>query len=108
MMPTKGHYLLSVLERMNLVHHWVQPNHDRLPQKAGFPQSKITEIFGAWSDSRNPVIKDKDFGSPKAACVNSLNKWEKDVDVCLCIGNSLCGIMTDSVAQAASDKNNSL
>ena len=37
------------------VGNWVQQNHDRLSQKAGFPQEKLNEINGAWGDNKNCV-----------------------------------------------------
>ena len=36
--------------------HWVQQNHDGLPQKAGYPQQHLNEIHGAWFDPSNPVV----------------------------------------------------
>lgn len=107
--PTKAHHILSYLyHKERLVQHWIQPNHDRLAQKAGFPQVALTEVFGAWGDSRNPTIRDKDFGSPKAESANSLMRQEDKVEVCLCVGNSLSGIQSDSIAQVASDNHNGL
>ncbi|CAK9002364.1 unnamed protein product [Durusdinium trenchii] len=37
----------------HLLLNWVQQNHDRLAQKAGFPQAKLNEIHGAWGDTKN-------------------------------------------------------
>eukprot|EP00961_Rhodomonas_salina_P112301 1511445-Rhodomonas_salina.1 len=48
--PTLGHHVCAALESKGLVHHWVQQNHDRLAQKAGFPQERLNEIHG-----RTPV-----------------------------------------------------
>jgi hypothetical protein len=39
--PTYAHKVISKLEESGLLHHYVQQNHDGLPQKAGFPQEKI-------------------------------------------------------------------
>ena len=36
--------------------HWLQQNHDRLAQKAGFPQAQLNEIHGAWGDRKNRVL----------------------------------------------------
>ena len=55
--PTFAHCVLAALERKGYLHHYVQQNHDGLPQKAGFPQEKINEIHGAWFDPSNPVVK---------------------------------------------------
>jgi NAD-dependent SIR2 family protein deacetylase len=107
--PTLAHHILAYLcEKKGYIDHWVQPNHDRLAQKAGFSQGNITEYFGAWSDSRNPVVKDKDFGSPKAEAHISFEEQVENVKVCLCIGNSLSGIQSDMIAQNASDVSNGL
>lgn len=43
---------LVALSKKGWVHHWLQQNHDGLPQKAGFPQEKINEVHGAWFDPR--------------------------------------------------------
>merc|ERR1712072_1445477 len=53
--PTVAHCVLAAMEKKGLVHHWLQQNHDRLAQKAGFPQAKLNEIHGAWGDDKNPV-----------------------------------------------------
>eukprot|EP01052_Picozoa_sp_SAG31_P086321 SAG31_NODE_46961_length_252_cov_0.679739_1_plen_65_part_10 len=37
-LPTFGHHMLAALEGKDMLHHWLQQNHDRLAQKAGFPQ----------------------------------------------------------------------
>jgi hypothetical protein len=38
------------MHRTGLLHHWLQQNHDRLAQKAGFPQAALNEIHGAWGE----------------------------------------------------------
>uniref|UniRef100_A0A7S4G2K5 protein acetyllysine N-acetyltransferase n=1 Tax=Eutreptiella gymnastica TaxID=73025 RepID=A0A7S4G2K5_9EUGL len=53
--PAQSHHCLAALERKGHVKHWLQQNHDRLAQKAGFPQAKLNEIHGAWGDDKNPV-----------------------------------------------------
>jgi len=45
--PTATHFALTALHQRNLIHSWVQQNHDGLPQKAGFhpiPSCCILEI----------------------------------------------------------------
>merc|ERR1711881_9735 len=36
--PTVAHCIMAELNKQNLLHGWVQQNHDRLPQKAGYKQ----------------------------------------------------------------------
>lgn len=45
--PTAAHCVLATLWRKKLLQHWLQQNHDRLAQKAGFPQTSLNEIHGA-------------------------------------------------------------
>jgi NAD-dependent SIR2 family protein deacetylase len=46
--PTLAHRVLAALHKAGRLHHWVQQNHDGLPQKAGFPPEHLNEIHGAW------------------------------------------------------------
>lgn len=94
--PTFTHHALGLLGRRNLLHGWVQQNHDGLPQKAGFPQELINEIHGSWFDPSNPVVK---------YCGNLHDRsfpWmEEDADtadLCLVLGTSLGGLNADQVA----------
>ena len=34
----------------------LQQNHDRLAQKAGFPQTKLNEIHGAWVSAQRSTV----------------------------------------------------
>ena len=52
-----AHHCMVLLHEENLLHYWVQQNHDGLPQKAGFPQERMNEIHGAWFDPSNPVVQ---------------------------------------------------
>ena len=45
--PSLSHRALASLERCGFVHHCVTLNHDRLAQKAGFPQHQLNEVAGA-------------------------------------------------------------
>eukprot|EP00913_Durusdinium_trenchii_P029008 g27199.t1 len=54
--PTTSHRFFVALWRKKLLHHWVQQNHDGLPQKAGYPQHALNEIHGSWFDPSNPVV----------------------------------------------------
>merc|ERR1711988_1587410 len=55
--PTVAHFVMAELNRQDLLHGWVQQNHDGLPQKAGYRQEDINEIHGSWFDPSNPVVK---------------------------------------------------
>merc|ERR1711998_767448 len=90
------------MEKHGHVHHWLQQNHDRLAQKAGYPQEKLNEIHGAWQDSKNPVVKMS--GSLRKDMYEWLEEWEEKVEVCLTVGSSLCGMRSDSMAQEAADR----
>lgn len=89
------------MQNANYVHHWVNQNHDRLPQKAGFPQEHINEIHGAWGDSKNPVVKMS--GSLRADLYEWFEEWCEKVDVCLALGTSLCGMGADELPIAAAN-----
>jgi len=96
--PTYSHHMLAALQRAGHVHHWLQQNHDRLAQKAGFPQSKINEIHGAWGDHLNRVkMMDDDLRADLGAW---MQEWEDKAELCLALGTSLCGMTADCVALA--------
>ena len=42
--PTRAHRILAALHEAGHLKHWVQQNHDSLPQKAGYPQHALNEI----------------------------------------------------------------
>mmetsp|Transcript_12939 Transcript_12939/g.34530 ORF Transcript_12939/g.34530 Transcript_12939/m.34530 type:complete len:209 (+) Transcript_12939:2741-3367(+) len=44
--PTQAHRVLAGLERVGLLHQWINQNHDGLAQKATFPQERLVEIHG--------------------------------------------------------------
>merc|ERR1712159_644818 len=96
--PTVAHCVLAALQRKKLVHHWLQQNHDRLAQKAGFPQAKLNEIHGAWGDDKNPVKMMDD--TLRADLWEWMAQWEGRADLCMALGTSLCGMAADCVAQA--------
>lgn len=97
--PTPSHHVLACMHKKKMIQHWVNQNHDRLPQKAGFPPTAINEIHGAWGDAKNPVVKMS--GSLRADLNDWLEEWEEKVDVCLAVGTSLCGMNADRIAVAA-------
>lgn len=102
MRPTYGHHVLAALSHHKLVHHWLQQNHDRLAQKAGFPQERINEIHGAWGDDKNPVKMMDD--SLREDLLEWMHQWTKGADMCLALGTTLCGMNADQVAQACADR----
>eukprot|EP01098_Paradermamoeba_levis_P016805 TRINITY_DN930_c0_g1_i2.p1 TRINITY_DN930_c0_g1~~TRINITY_DN930_c0_g1_i2.p1 ORF type:complete len:378 (-),score=113.12 TRINITY_DN930_c0_g1_i2:277-1410(-) len=101
-LPTKAHHALTQLERQNLLHAYVQQNHDGLPQKSGFPQEKINEIHGAWFDPSNPVVQFS--GSLRTDLFESMLELEAKTDLCLCLGTSLSGMNADRMARTPAKK----
>lgn len=101
-LPTKTHFALGALAKHGLVHGWVQQNHDGLPQKAGFPQENINEIYGSWYDPSNPVVLYS--GTLK----NDSYPWMRDdaatADLVIVVGTSLGGLNADQVATRAADR----
>mmetsp|Transcript_7631 Transcript_7631/g.17580 ORF Transcript_7631/g.17580 Transcript_7631/m.17580 type:complete len:382 (-) Transcript_7631:59-1204(-) len=100
--PTYAHHVLAALERAGHLKHYVQQNHDGLPQKAGFPQEKINEIHGAWFDPANPVVKFS--GSLRGDLFQWMKTMEEEVDLCLCLGTSLSGMNADRMADTPARK----
>jgi len=102
--PTYAHCVLTCMERAGLLHHYVQQNHDGLPQKSGFPQSKINEIHGAWFDPSNPVVQ---FGGNlRSDLFDWLLEAEQRIDLCLCLGTSLSGMNADRIAKTPAKRSN--
>lgn len=85
-----------------LVHHWIQQNHDGLPQKAGFPQGELNEIHGSWYDPSNPVVKMS--GYLRSDLIEWLEVEQERADLVLCLGTSLSGMRADSVATTAAQR----
>ena len=100
--PTYSHHALAALSRKNLVHHWLQQNHDRLAQKAGYPQSKLNEIHGAWGDNKNRVKMMDDSLRPDLC--TWMEQWQDRTDLCIAAGTSLCGMYSDCVAESATER----
>lgn len=100
--PTFAHYALSELYNQGVLKHWVQQNHDGLPQKAGYPQSALNEIHGAWFDPSNPVVP------MNGSLRDDLHDWmleeEERADLVLTMGTSLCGMNADRVVSTCSEK----
>jgi NAD-dependent SIR2 family protein deacetylase len=94
-LPSYAHRAITGLFHAGHLKHWVQQNHDGLPQKAGFPQSHINEIHGAWYAPDNPVIPMS--GNLRGDYFEWLLEWEKKTDLCLAVGTSLAGMNADRV-----------
>ena len=102
--PTLAHHALAALQQKGRIQHWLQQNHDRLAQKAGFPQAKINEVHGAWGDDYNPVVlMDGELRPDMAAWMEA---WATEADLVIAVGTTLCGMYADCVAQAAASGRN--
>jgi len=100
--PTFTHYALTFMFEMGLVHSWVHQGYDGLPQKAGFPQEYINEIYGSLYDPSNPVVKSSGSLHPGA------RRWMEDdaetADLVLVLGTTLQGLPADQVATLAANR----
>ena len=100
--PTLAHRVLVSLYRAGYLKHWVQQNHDGLPQKAGFPQHALNEIHGAWFDPSNPVVPMS--GVLRSDLFQWMLDWEQKTDLVLAMGSSLCGMNADRVTTTCAKK----
>jgi NAD-dependent SIR2 family protein deacetylase len=100
--PAYGHRALVSLFNAGYLKHWVQQNHDGLPQKAGFPQQHINEIHGAWFDPSNPVVPMS--GSLRGDLCEWMEEEEEKADLTLALGTSLCGMNADRMVETPSAK----
>jgi NAD-dependent SIR2 family protein deacetylase len=91
--PTFAHFVLTAMHKEGLLRHWIQQNHDGLPQKAGYPQNALNEIHGAWFDPSNPVVPMS--GSLRDDLCEWMREEEKKADLVLAMGTSLCGMNAD-------------
>ena len=97
--PTLSHYVLAQLFFRKDIARWFNQNHDGLPQKCGVPEEHVNDIHGSWWDPSNPVIQfNESLRSDKFA---DLLKWESDLDLCLALGSSLCGMNADRLVTSA-------
>lgn len=94
--PTLAHHILTGLHTQGHLKHWVQQNHDGLPQKAGFPQHAMNEIHGSWYDPSNPVVMMS--GQLRTDLFQSLLDWTDKADLVLVLGTSLAGMNADRMA----------
>ncbi|CAK9104356.1 NAD-dependent protein deacetylase Sirt7 (Regulatory protein SIR2 homolog 7) (SIR2-like protein 7) [Durusdinium trenchii] len=86
--PTTSHRFFVALWRKKLLHHWVQQNHDGLPQKAGYPQHALNEIHGSWFDPSNPVVHFR--AELRSSNFGWLLDAELRAELVLAVGTSLC------------------
>merc|ERR1719160_863251 len=100
--PSFAHRSLVGLHKAGHLQHWVQQNHDGLPQKAGFPHSDLNEIHGAWYDPSNPVVPMD--GTLRGDLVERLLDWEERADLCLALGTSMVGMNADRMAVAPAER----
>lgn len=100
--PTFAHRALVALHKLGPLKHWVQQNHDGLPQKAGFPQQHINEIHGAWYDPSNPVVPMS--GTLRGDLIEWMLEWEEKADLCLALGSSMVGMNSDRMATTPAQK----
>lgn len=95
--PTYAHHALAALDEKGLIGNWIQQNHDRLAQKAGFPQARLNEIHGAWGDMKNQVKMMDDM--LRSDLMQWLERWGDEAILCVTLGTSLCGMNADQVAR---------
>lgn len=100
--PTVTHHALTALEKAGMIQNWIQQNHDGLPQKAGYPQSKINEIHGSWFDPSNVVVKYD--GSLRDDLYNDMVEEAEEADLVLVVGTSLSGLNSDQLATTPARK----
>lgn len=101
-MPTFTHYALSAMVRANMIHSWIQQNHDGLPQKAGCPQEFMNECHGSWFDPSNPVVRYK--GNIQERDYARLQDDTETADLVLVLGTSLSGLNADQIATEAAER----
>lgn len=95
--PNLGHRVIAALAKEGLIWRFIQQNHDGLPQKAGVPQAVVNEIHGGWFDPSNPVVAMS--GSLRDDLFNDLLKCERQADLVLAVGSSLCGMNADRLVE---------
>lgn len=100
--PTRAHRVLTAMYEAGMLKHWVQQNHDSLPQKAGFPQHALNEIHGSLHDPANPIVPYE--GTLRDDLFDWMHEWEFRNDLCLSLGTSLSGFNVDSVVETAAER----
>merc|ERR1719213_1409317 len=100
--PTLSHCVMAELNRQNLLHGWVQQNHDGLPQKAGYRQEDINEIHGSWFDPSNPVVKYS--GSLRHDLFEDMENQADIADLVIVLGTSLTGLNADQCVTKTAER----
>eukprot|EP00929_Paragymnodinium_shiwhaense_P008133 TRINITY_DN112073_c0_g1_i1.p1 TRINITY_DN112073_c0_g1~~TRINITY_DN112073_c0_g1_i1.p1 ORF type:complete len:495 (-),score=67.40 TRINITY_DN112073_c0_g1_i1:195-1598(-) len=100
--PTAAHHALAAIGEKGLIGNWVQQNHDRLAQKAGFPQARLNEIHGAWGDNKNSVKMMDD--QLRKDLLEWLEAWAERASMCVALGTSLCGMNADQVPRGVAER----
>jgi NAD-dependent SIR2 family protein deacetylase len=100
--PTTSHCVMAELNRQNLLHGWVQQNHDGLPQKAGYKQEDINEIHGSWFDPSNPVVKYS--GRLRGDLCADMQMQAETSDLVVVLGTSLTGLNADQCVDMTADR----
>jgi len=100
--PTLAHCVMAELNRQQLLHGWVQQNHDGLPQKAGYRQEDINEIHGSWFDPSNPVVKYS--GTLRSDLCDDMEMNAEKADLVIVLGTSLTGLNADQCVTTAAEK----
>jgi NAD-dependent SIR2 family protein deacetylase len=100
--PTKAHRVLAALHGAGFLKHWIQQNHDSLPQKAGYPQAALNEIHGSLHDPANPIVPYE--GHLRDDLYTWMCEWQTRADLVLALGTSLSGFNVDSIAETAARK----
>ena len=103
--PTIAHRALAEIHRNVKPIHWVQQNHDGLPQKAGFPQEYLCEIHGGWYDPSNPVVPMT--GELRSDLFEWFLQLESKADFVMVLGTSLCGMNADRIVTNVAGKSTS-
>lgn len=104
--PTKAHRVMTAMYEAGFLKHWVQQNHDSLPQKAGFPQHALNEIHGSLHDPANPIVPYE--GSLRDDLYDWMEEWELKNDLCLSLGTSLSGFNVDRLPETAAGRGQGL
>lgn len=100
--PTAAHHVLTAMHEAGFLKHWVQQNHDSLPQKAGFPQHALNEIHGSLHDPANPIVPYE--GTLRDDLFDWMDEWDRKNDLCLSLGTSLSGFNVDSLPENAGQR----
>lgn len=100
--PTLAHRVLTAAHFAGLLPRWIQQNHDGLPQKAGFPQEAMNEIHGAIFDPSNPIVPM--HGKVRDDLHTDLLRSQRNDDLVLALGSSLCGMAADELVTVVADR----